>query len=43
MTSLIKELSPAGPLLTLLLKMKKQIDSKVAATSILECYQSLQV
>ncbi|KJY86358.1 hypothetical protein TW84_19885 [Vibrio neptunius] len=31
MTSLIKELSPAGPLLTLLLKMKKQVDSKSGA------------
>ncbi|WP_341660924.1 hypothetical protein [Vibrio sp.] len=31
MTNLIKELSPAGPLVTLLLKMKEQIDSKYSA------------
>lgn len=31
MNSLVKELSPASPLLSLLLKMKGQIDSKASA------------
>ncbi|CAM3841532.1 hypothetical protein VIAQ111709_15400 [Vibrio aquimaris] len=31
MTNLIKELSPAAPRVTLLLKMKAQIDSKYSA------------